>query len=106
MSMKPKATTIRVSVATRDRIARIARQEGRTMTEVLNEAIHDYERKRFWEELNEQIERTQREDPESWAAYTAERELSMGPPSRSRRIAPEWEGLITFPEENDENNAR
>ncbi|MFI7440180.1 ribbon-helix-helix protein, CopG family [Nonomuraea indica] len=107
MSVKPRtATTIRVSVATRDRIARIARQEGRSMTEVLNEAIHDYERKHFWEELNEQIERTQREDPRAWADYLAERELVMGPRSRSRRIAPEWEGLITFPEENDEGHPR
>ncbi len=76
------------------------------MTEVLNEAIHDYERKHFWEELNDQIERTQREDPESWAAYVAERETLVGPRSRSHRIAPEWEGLITFPEEKDEGNAR
>ncbi|MFD1537898.1 hypothetical protein [Nonomuraea guangzhouensis] len=104
MRMKQKATTMRVSVATRDRIARIARQEGRSMTEVLVDAIHDYEQKAFWERVNEQIERTQKKDPEAWADYLAERELVLGPPSRSRRIAPEWEGLITFPEETDEDN--
>ena len=76
------------------------------MTEVLNEAIADYEQKQFWQTIKEQIERTQREDPASWADYLAERELVLGPPSRTRRIAPEWEGLITFPEERDETNPR
>ncbi|MFI7447839.1 hypothetical protein ACIBQX_10115 [Nonomuraea sp. NPDC049714] len=104
--MKPKATTIRVSVTTRDRLANIARREGRTMIEVLNEAIDDYEQKVFWQELNEQIDQTQRTDPKSWADYLAERELVLGPPPRVRRTAPEWEGLITFPEEKDETHPR
>ncbi|MDR8410998.1 hypothetical protein MTP10_19955 [Nonomuraea sp. 3-1Str] len=76
------------------------------MTEVLIDAITDYEHKHFWQELDEQIERTQREDPQSWAEYLAERELVLGPPPRSRRIAPEWEGLITFPEEKHETGPR
>ena len=76
------------------------------MTEVLNDAIADYEHKQFWQAINEQIEQTQREDPEGWADYLAERELVLGPPSRSRRVAPEWEGLITFPEEKDETHPR
>ncbi|GAA2204101.1 hypothetical protein GCM10009850_001780 [Nonomuraea monospora] len=95
------ATTIRVSVKTRDRLAKIARQEGRNMTEVLNDAITDYEQKLFWQTVNEQIERTQREDPEGWADYLAERELVLGPKSRTRQIAPEWEGLIAYPEEKE-----
>jgi predicted transcriptional regulator len=104
--MKPKATTIRVSVTTRDRLSRIARHEGRSMTEVLNDAIQDYEHKQFWQEVNEQIERGRHDDPEGWAGYLAERDLTLGPPSRSRRVAPEWEGLITFPKEKDEIDAR
>lgn len=98
--MRHKATTIRVSVETRDRISRLARKEGRTMTEVLNEAITDYEQKQFWATVNEQIARTQREDPEAWADYLREREQVLGPPSRTTKIAPEWEGLITSPEED------
>ncbi len=73
------------------------------MSVIIDNAIKQYERKRFWQELDEQIERTQKEDPESWAEYVAEREVFMGPPSHSHRIAPEWEGFITFPEETDEN---
>ncbi|MEW9549430.1 hypothetical protein [Nonomuraea sp. NPDC050783] len=106
MTMKPKATTIRVSVKTRDRLARIARQEGRTMTEVLNDAIADYEHKQFWQEVDAQVERTQREDPEGWADYLAERDLVLGPRPRSRRVAPEWKGLIAFPEEKHETRTR
>lgn len=106
MKSTKAATTIRVSVTTRDRLARIARQEGRTMTEVLHDAIADYEQKQFWQTVNEQIEHTQREDPEGWADYLTEREFVLGPRPRSRRIAPEWDGLITFPEEKDETYAR
>ncbi|GAA3687902.1 hypothetical protein GCM10022224_061480 [Nonomuraea antimicrobica] len=69
------------------------------MTEVLNDAITNYEQKQFWETVNEQIERTQREDPQAWADYLAERELVLGPRPRARQVAPEWEGLIVFPEE-------
>ncbi|MFI7698914.1 hypothetical protein [Nonomuraea sp. NPDC049480] len=76
------------------------------MTEVLNDAIADYEHKQFWQEVNEQVERTQREDPAGWADYLAERESVLGTAPRTRRIAPEWEGLITFPEEKNETHTR
>ncbi|SDK89322.1 hypothetical protein SAMN05421874_112165 [Nonomuraea maritima] len=76
------------------------------MTEVLNEAIADYEQKLFWQTVNEQIEQTQRENPEAWEDYLAERRLVLGRPSRARRTAPEWEGLITFPEERNDTDPR
>ncbi|MET8991401.1 CopG family ribbon-helix-helix protein [Nonomuraea sp. AD125B] len=106
MTMKPKATTIRVSVKTRDRLARIARQEGRSMTEVLNDAIADYEHKQFWQEVNERVEQVQRENPEGWTDYLTEREMILGSAPRTRRIASEWEGLITIPEEKNETHPR
>jgi crotonobetainyl-CoA:carnitine CoA-transferase CaiB-like acyl-CoA transferase len=101
-----KSTTVRISVATRDKIAQLAREAGQPMNAIIDDAIKQYERKHFWQKLNEQIERTQREDPESWAEYAAERDIAMGPPSRSRRVAPEWEGLITFPEETGDIHPR
>jgi hypothetical protein len=76
------------------------------MTEVLNDAIADYEHKQFWQEVDEQVERTQREDPQVWADYLAERETILGSAPHTRRVASEWEGLITFPEEKDETHAR
>ncbi|MCT9929493.1 hypothetical protein N5079_04585 [Planotetraspora sp. A-T 1434] len=102
MSTEPKHeakhTTIRVSIVTRDKIAEIAKQEGRPMTAVIDSAVADYEHKKFWQTVRQQIERTQREDPEGWADYLAEVEVLQGPPSASLRLAPEWEGLIDFPE--------
>ncbi|WP_204043554.1 hypothetical protein [Acrocarpospora phusangensis] len=102
MSTEQKTTTIRVSVITRDKIARYAHEEGRPMTEVLEEALQDYEKKKFLKRLGEQMERTRREDPEGYAEYLAEFEIWQGPPSG--RIAPEWEGLIDFPEGFDESS--
>ncbi|GAA1309399.1 hypothetical protein Psi02_26490 [Planotetraspora silvatica] len=75
MNGEQKHTTIRVTTLTRDKIAHIAEQEGRPMTAVIDDAVADYETKMFWQTLREQIERTQREDPESWAEYVAETEL-------------------------------
>jgi predicted transcriptional regulator len=106
MSTEQKHTTIRVSTVTRDKVAHIAKQEGRPMTAVIDDAVKQYERKQFWDTLREQIERTRREDPEGWADYLAEVEEIQGGPSRSRRIAPEWEGLIDFPKEKDEGFPR
>jgi hypothetical protein len=102
MSTAQKTTTIRVSVITRDKIARYAHEEGRPMTEVLEEAIEDYEKKRFLKRLGEQMERTRREDPEGYAGYLAEFEIWQGRPSG--HIAPEWEGSIDFPEGFDESS--
>jgi predicted DNA-binding protein len=63
--------TVRVSTATRDRIAEVAREDGKPMAAVIEEAIRDYRRKRFFERLNEAVERT-RSDPDEWADYQAE----------------------------------
>jgi predicted transcriptional regulator len=102
--MQPKATTIRVSVKTRDRIAALARRAGEPMTAIIDQAIREMEKKHRWQHVAEQMEHTQKEDPQAWADYLAESELVQGPPPRSSRIAPEWEGLITFPKERDEGD--
>lgn len=103
--MKPKAaTTIRVSVATRDRIAALARKAGEPMTAIIDQAIRELERKHRWQHVADQMARTRKENPQAWADYLAESALVQGPPPRSTRIAPEWEGLITFPEERNEGD--
>jgi predicted transcriptional regulator len=63
--------TVRVSTATRDLIARLATEKGMTMTAVVEEAVDDYRRKKFFEDLHAAVERT-RADPEAWADYQAE----------------------------------
>lgn len=102
--MKPKATTIRVSVKTRDRIAALAKKAGEPMTVIIDQAIREMEKRQRWERVAEQMEQTQREDPQAWADYLSESELVQGPLSAEPRIAPEWEGLITFSEERDESD--
>lgn len=66
------STTIRVSHATRGRIAAIASATGRPMTEVLDDAVDALERRVFFDELNEGYAAL-RADPEKWAAVGAER---------------------------------
>ncbi|MEW9530286.1 ribbon-helix-helix protein, CopG family [Microbispora sp. NPDC049125] len=102
MSADQKHTTIRVSSDLRDMIAKLAEQEGKSMTALVEDAVKEHRRKLRWQRVAEQMERTRREDPESWAEYIEERDQWLGGPSRSRRIAPEWEGLIDFPEEHRE----
>jgi hypothetical protein len=63
--------TVRVSTATRDLIAKLAAEKGMSMTAVVAEAVDDYRRKKFFEDLAEAVERT-RADPEAWADYQAE----------------------------------
>jgi hypothetical protein len=63
--------TVRVSTATRDLIARLAAEKGMSMTAVVAEAVDDYRRKKFFEDLNAAVERT-RADPDAWADYQAE----------------------------------
>jgi predicted DNA-binding protein len=102
--MKPKATTIRVSVKTRDRIAALAQKAGEPMTAIIDQAIREMEKKHRWQRVAEQMEQTRRADPQAWADYLDETEMVQGPPSRRSRIAPEWEGLITFSEERNEGD--
>ncbi|WP_433173856.1 hypothetical protein [Actinoallomurus sp. CA-150999] len=63
--------TVRISTATRDHIAELAREDGKPMAAVVEEAIRDYKRKRFFEHLNEAVERT-RSDSAAWADYQGE----------------------------------
>ncbi|MGW5260707.1 ribbon-helix-helix protein, CopG family [Microbispora sp. NPDC004025] len=97
MGSEQRHTTIRVSVETRDLIARLSEQEGKSMTALVEDAVREHRRKLRWQRVAAQMERTRREDPESWAEYVAERDLWLGSPSN--RVAPEWEGLIDPPED-------
>ncbi|MEV4323791.1 hypothetical protein ACIBK1_10255 [Microbispora rosea] len=72
MGSEQRHTTIRVSTLTRDKLAAIAKQEGRPMTAVIDDAVAEYEHKKFWEEMRAAVERTRREDPEGWADHLAE----------------------------------
>ncbi|WP_433422200.1 hypothetical protein ACQP1V_12420 [Microtetraspora malaysiensis] len=104
MNTEPK-TTIQVSFATRDKIAKLAEQDGKSMTAVVDDAIRERERTLRWQRVAEQMERTRREDPEGWAEYLAEQDLWLGGPSPTERLAPEWEGVIAPPEDGRADQA-
>lgn len=66
------STTIRVSDETRDRLARLAEADSRTMTSILDDALDALERRRFFAAFNERF-RQLRSDDEAWSAIESER---------------------------------
>jgi len=106
MPGEPKSTTIRVSVALRDRIARLANETGEPMTAIIEHAIADYEHKRFVAEFHAAVRRTMA-DPEAWADYQAETAIFDN--AAADGLEPEdFSGLIppAAQKENDENSPR
>jgi len=71
------STTIRVDVATRDRIAALARSTGQPMTAVIDEAMDALERRRFFEQFNNRYAELRRDD-DVWAEIEAERAAEAG----------------------------
>jgi predicted transcriptional regulator len=71
------STTIRVSDQTRQRVAALASSTGKQLQAVVEEAVAEYERKVFWEQVNKRYAEL-RNDPEAWAEIVAEREGEAG----------------------------
>lgn len=71
------STTIRVSEATRDRIASLADASGQPMNSVVDEALDALERRRFFAAFNTRY-RELREDGEAWSGVEAERAVEAG----------------------------
>jgi hypothetical protein len=72
------STTIRVSEATRDRLAAFAHADHRPMTSVLDEALDALERRRFFVSFNDRYAQL-RVDADDWAAIENERALESAP---------------------------
>ena len=70
-------TTIRVSEATRARIAALASEADRPMTSVVDDALDALERRRFFTALNLRYEEL-RSEPDTWEEVEAERALEAG----------------------------
>jgi|HubBroStandDraft_3_1064219.scaffolds.fasta_scaffold231052_2 predicted transcriptional regulator len=68
------STTIRVSEATRSRFAALARQTGRPMTQLLDEAADALERDLFFHGLERRYEQLHR-DEEAWGEIEDERRV-------------------------------
>jgi predicted transcriptional regulator len=66
------STTIRVSEATRQRVADLAAATGRQMQTVVDDAVAAYERTVFWDAFESGYDGLTR-DPDQWASVAAER---------------------------------
>jgi predicted transcriptional regulator len=65
---------VRVSDHTHEALREIAHAEQKSMQSVLEKAVEQYRRRRYFEELDAAYVRLQ-EDPEAWRAIEAERKI-------------------------------
>lgn len=66
------STTIRVSERTRDRFAKLAKETGRPMTDLLDDAVDALERRLFFDQLTTRYAEL-RTEPDAWTEIEAER---------------------------------
>jgi hypothetical protein len=65
------ATTVRVEERLAVRLREIAKDEGRPIGQVIEDAIAQYEREKFWREVESSVARL-RADPVAWQDYQDE----------------------------------
>ncbi len=80
---------IRVSVETRNKLAKFAEEDQKSIGELVEAAANKIERDRFWKNYREGFEKL-KADPEAWAEYQDELKLWDGQP---------WDGLEEYPYE-------
>lgn len=85
-------TTIRVSVAARDRLQAIAQEEQKTLGEVVDALLEADRRRRFWEEMRIAVEHT-KADPVAWAEYQAEFRLWDTASADGLPVDEDWTGM-------------
>jgi predicted transcriptional regulator len=66
-----ESQTIRVSKKTHQTLRQLADQAGTSMTAVLDAAVRDYQRNKYWEQYDAGYAAL-RADPEKWADYQKE----------------------------------
>ena len=71
-----KTTTIRVGKTKYERLARISRETGRSLADVISDATDALERERFAASVRVELDQLRR-DPVAWADYLAGFELAV-----------------------------
>jgi len=66
------SATVRISLATREKLRALADQSGESMNAVLDQAVEAYRRHRFLEQANDAYAAL-RNDPEAWHEEQTER---------------------------------
>jgi hypothetical protein len=72
-----KSKSVRVSQRTYEQVRQLGGQSGRSITQVIEDAVAAEARRAFWQEFHAAAERL-RADPEAWAAYQAEQRALEG----------------------------
>ena len=78
MSMSQTSTTLRVSVAQRNQLRRLAAERAKTMTATLDDALTALKRQHFYDQMAAS-EAELRADAKGWADYLAERDAWLNP---------------------------
>jgi predicted DNA-binding protein len=90
-----ESLTIRVSRSTHGRLRELADQTGDTMADIVDRAVRNYQRERFWKDYHAAYEALQA-DPSAWADFQSEVELWD---------STSGDGLEESPDEREEEDA-
>ena len=71
MGASMESHTIRINKPTLEIVRELASQAGTTMTAVVEAAVREYQRKKYWEEYNAGYAAL-KADPKAWAEYQEE----------------------------------
>jgi hypothetical protein len=74
---KQSAPAVKLTPETHARLQKLSKQEARPMGEIVTALVADYERQKFWQEVNASVERL-RADPAAWRDYKEEVALLEG----------------------------
>lgn len=66
------STTVRVSAVTHEMLSSLAAQEKDSMANIIERAVEEYRKKKFWDATNQAFARL-RENKEAWEDELAER---------------------------------
>jgi hypothetical protein len=83
-------TSIKVDVAVRDRLARVAKASGVTMASLLRDVTSELEARMNWTLIEAAYQRLRLESPDEWAAYLAELDAWDSVTSDPGNAAEDW----------------
>jgi len=64
-------SVVRVDERTHAQLRELSEQEHRPIGQIVTELVDEYQKRRFWQQVNESVDRL-REDPAAWNAYQDE----------------------------------
>src|SRR4051794_27595021 len=62
---------VRVEERTHSKLRELSEQEHRSIGQIVTDLVDDYQKRRFWQQVNESVD-SLRADPAAWEAYQIE----------------------------------